>query len=246
MDTLKFPAYDFDDNLFCLETKILLLNKKTNKIEEFSTEDFVHARKDENYEITDFTFQNFRDTPNNEIFSQDFWYAVEHKQFGPSFEHFKKTIIEANIFTIITSRGHNPKTIKNVLLAFFFENFSYLEKKEFEKNFRKKHKLFNETDFPIIDYLNNCVISTITNPRMEFLFKDFNLEERKYICMETFVDSCLTKVSNVFPSVKTIKFGFSDDDLNYFQTIENFFAENEIFKKQRDFNVETKAFYTKF
>ena len=74
-----------------------------------STEEFSRVRNNSNYKIREDSFEDFR---NHENFLSDTLYAINKKNFGPSFYKFKESLINASPFSIITARGNSPDTIR--------------------------------------------------------------------------------------------------------------------------------------
>ncbi len=131
-EALNF-SFDWDDNIFFTSTKVIIYNKKTDEPLEVSTEKWAHVKnlvgaKDtgyEDYEIRSDSFINFRDKDKKgSNFLDDVFSAIDNDPEGklhwkgPAWDSFvlalssKKT---AEQTTIITARGHEPKTIHRAL-----------------------------------------------------------------------------------------------------------------------------------
>jgi hypothetical protein len=144
MTKTKVQAYNFDwdDNILFMPTKIVVFHKETKEPLEISTEEFGQVRtkigvegkyKDyligNNQTLEDgsvnpqFSFINFRDKDYG--VSNDFLPQVKEALknspacFGPSFNSFCHALNDkdtAKRTTIITARGHHPKSLYEALV----------------------------------------------------------------------------------------------------------------------------------
>lgn len=142
----KYYAFDWDDNIVHMPTKILLKNDKDETVE-MSTQDFEIFKSkigkepfnykgnkivgpDENF------LYNFSEK-NDDSFIPD----SEVAKPGPAFDDFKEAINNGSIFSIITARGHNPETIKKAIYNYIMTGFGGIDKDELVKNLRRYRKL---------------------------------------------------------------------------------------------------------
>jgi hypothetical protein len=119
--TLRYWAFDWDDNILDMPTKILMDQKVGDNWlpVEVSTAEFAKVRTDvENYRIRNNSaaeaFSEFRDTGSrgDSAFIEDVEHCISEGHFGPAFEKFLKCLSEGGIFAIITARGHEPQSIR--------------------------------------------------------------------------------------------------------------------------------------
>jgi hypothetical protein len=119
--TLRYWAFDWDDNILDMPTKILMDQKISDNWlpVEVSTAEFAKVRTDvENYRIRNNSaaeaFSEFRDTGSrgDSAFIEDVEHCISEGHFGPAFEKFLKCLSEGGIFAIITARGHEPQSIR--------------------------------------------------------------------------------------------------------------------------------------
>ena len=119
--TLRYWAFDWDDNILDMPTKILMDQKVSDNWlpVEVSTAEFAKVRTDvENYRIRNNSaaeaFSEFRDTGSrgDSAFIEDVEHCISEGHFGPAFEKFLKCLSEGGIFAIITARGHEPQSIR--------------------------------------------------------------------------------------------------------------------------------------
>jgi len=145
---LKYYAFDWDDNIMNMPTKIIFNNVKNEEVVgqiEMSTEEFAHERSkigkpfefrgelvDLRYLENDGSFANFRDNPQaNRQFIED----AKTAELGPVFADFVKAINEASFFAIITARGHSPHTLKQACFDVIKSGRGGINIEEFLKNF---------------------------------------------------------------------------------------------------------------
>lgn len=119
--TLRYFAFDWDDNILHMPTKILMDMKEGDNWTptEVSTEEFAIKRHDtENYRIRNNdpkeAFVEFRDTGSRggEAFIQDSIEAITKSKKAPAWNDFLQCLSEGAIFSIITARGHEKDSIR--------------------------------------------------------------------------------------------------------------------------------------
>lgn len=240
---MKYYAFDWDDNIVHMPTKIIL---KTSEGEEIgmSTDDFANYRHEIGKGEFDYNgktvvgyaenpFRNFR-VEGDEQFLKD----VTKAKVGPAFEDFRESINNGSIFSIITARGHNPNTLKKGVLKYINSNFQGISKKELVKNLRKFRTFADENDLTddelVQSYLELCRFYPVS-------FGDDkgaeNPELAKVMAMDEFVSyirgmaALLNKkayikkdIGNKF-SPKIPKIGFSDDDLRNVEMMKKHFED---------------------
>jgi hypothetical protein len=248
---LKYYAFDWDDNIVHMPTKIIVKDDKGNEVG-MSTDDFAEHRhhigkKPFNYKgqsIVGFAenpFRNFR-TEGDKEFLVD---AMRAKT-GPAFDDFKEAINNGSIFSIITARGHNPNTLKQGVYNYIIDGFNGIDKDQLVKNLKKYRTFVDEDDMSDEELIKSYLELNKYHP---VSFGDEkgaqNPEEAKVRAMDDFVNyikamsAVLNKkaylkndISNKFvPAKPTI--GFSDDD------IRNVEVMNKHFKDKPDNIVKT-------
>lgn len=237
--TMKYYAFDWDDNLMYMPTKIYLKSDK-GKVVGMSTEDFAEYRseigkKPFKYEgniIVDFDDDAFRDfrVSGDKKFMTDAMTA----QVGPAWSDFVEAVNNGSIFAIITARGHTPSVLKDTIHNLINKNKYGLNKKEIVKNLRKYRDITDEedlTDDELVEtYLEMCKYHPVSfgegsaaNPEelkvsamkqfMEYVKNlSYRLQEKAYF---------KNKISNYF----TPYIGFSDDDLKNVQAMKKHFDD---------------------
>ena len=238
---MKYYAFDWDDNLMFMSTKIYLKDNN-NKSVGMSTEDFAEYRtlignEDFNYEgntIVGFDEDPFRDfrVTGDKKFLEDAMKAPT----GPAWPDFIEAINNGSIFSIVTARGHTPSILKQGVYNLIKKNMHGLDSNKLAKNLLKYRNLADEDkltkDQLIRAYLDMCRFYPVsfgegsaTNP-----------EQAKIDAMEEFVDyvkltsrnlqtkaMMKNKISNYF----TPFIGFSDDDVRNVDSMKKHFDKKE-------------------
>jgi len=248
---MKYYAFDWDDNIVHMPTKIML---KTEDGEEIgmSTDDFAEYRHDlgkipiqykGNVVVgyADEPFRNFR-TKGDKDFLVDSMIAKE----GPAFDDFREAINNGSIFAIITARGHNPETLKQSIYNYIISGFNGIDKDTLIKNLKKYRSFVNEDEMSDDELIKSYLELNKYHP-VSFGNEEgvSNPEELKVKAMEDFVSyikgmsGIINKrafikndISNNFITKEPV-IGFSDDD------IKNVEAMSKHFKDKPDNIVKT-------
>lgn len=238
--TMKYYAFDWDDNLMYMPTKIYLKDENGNSVG-MSTEDFAEYRSDvgkepfkyEGHTIVDFDdepFRNFRVTGDKQFLND-----AMKAPTGPAWDDFVEAVNNGSIFAIVTARGHTPSVLKNATYNLIKKNKHGLNQQELVKNLRKYRDITDEEDMTddelIKTYLEMCKWHPVSFGEGSAA----NPEELKVSAMKQFMEYIRTlsqklqekayiknKISNYF----TPYIGFSDDDLKNVQSMKKHF-DNE-------------------
>lgn len=240
---MKYYAFDWDDNVVHMPTKIMLKTEDGDEIG-MSTDDFAEYRhqigkEPFNYKgdvivgYTDEPFKNFQ-TPGDKNFLIDAMRA----ELGPAFDDFREAINGGSIFSIITARGHKPNTLKQAVYNYIIDGFNGINKDELVKNLRKYRDISGEEDMTDDELIKTYLDMNRFHP---VSYNDpegaANPEEAKVRAMDKFVDyvkelsrelnkkAYLKKdVGNKFvPAKPTI--GFSDDDIRNVEVMKKHFKD---------------------
>ena len=227
---LKYYAFDWDDNIVHMPTKIIVKDDKGNEVG-MSTEDFAEHRhhvgkKDFDYKghkivgYAENPFRNFRTEGD-----KDFLIDAMKAKTGPAFDDFKEAINNGSIFSIITARGHSPETLKQAVYNYIVNDFNGISKDELIKNLKKYRSFVGEEEMSDKDLIDTYLSLNKYHP---VSFGDeggaTNPEEAKVRAMKDFVSyikgmaAILHKrawlkqdIGNKFVPAKPV-IGFSDDD----------------------------------
>ena len=239
---MKYYAFDWDDNIVHMPTKIILKTEDGDEIG-MSTDDFAEFRHELGKNpiqykgkvvvgYADEPFRNFR-VQGDKDFLVDSMRAKE----GPAFDDFREAINNGSIFSIITARGHNPETLKQAIYNYIISGFNGIDKDMLIKNL-KKYRTFVDEDEMSDDELIKSYLEL--NKYHPVSFGDekgaVNPEELKVKAMEDFVSyikgmaGILNKrafikndVSNNF--IPDISIGFSDDDMKNVEVMSKHFKD---------------------
>jgi hypothetical protein len=238
--TMKYYAFDWDDNLMYMPTKIYLKDEDGNSVG-MSTEDFAEYRSEigkepfeyEGHTIVGFDDDSFRDfrVTGDKQFLTDAMKAPT----GPAWDDFVEAVNNGSIFAIVTARGHTPSVLKNATYNLIKKNKHGLNQQELVKNLRKYRDIADEEDMTddelIKTYLEMCKWHPVSFGEGSAA----NPEELKVSAMKQFMEYVRTlsqklqekaymknKISNYF----TPYIGFSDDDLKNVQAMKKHF-DNE-------------------
>jgi hypothetical protein len=243
---LKYYAFDWDDNILIMPTKIYVKSKcgeilgmTTNHYAKkktlIGTKKFKYKGKIivgyDNNPFRDFLEtgdeQFLLDLKNSEVASKDIW------------KDFVEAINNGCIFSIITARGHNPNTLKKAVKFLINNLFKGINKKSLIDNLITYHKILEtsfsyDEDWLIEDYLNKCKFypvsfykSSMSNPSLEkFKFlKKFSeyIEKQSNKVRYKLITYYNNSEKNFKPSI-----GFSDDDIDNINLIKELIIKNNI------------------
>jgi hypothetical protein len=238
---LKYYAFDWDDNIVHMPTKILVKDEGGNEVG-MSTDDFAEFRHLIGKEpftykgnkivgYSDSPFRNFRTDGD-----KDFLVDSLRARKGPAFDDFKEAINNGSIFAIITARGHNPNTIKQAIYNYIIDGFNGIDKDELIKNLKKYRSFVGEDEMTDEELIKSYLELNKYHP---VSFGDdkgaVNPEEAKVEAMEDFVNyikgmaAVLNKkaflkqdIANKFNPEK-LSIGFSDDDPKNIEVMQKHF-----------------------
>ena len=226
---MKYYAFDWDDNLMYMPTKIIVKDNNGNEIG-MGTEDFAEHRVDIGktpFEYKGKTIVGFAENPFRNFRvegDKNFLLSAMIAKTGPAWGDFVECINGGSVFAIITARGHNPKTIALAVKKLIEGNMHGISKKELVWNLKKYNKIVKEnpnvTDDKLIDFyvfkLNKYYPVTFGEGSAQ------NPEEGKVKAMREF-QQYVKKISSQLNAKPYLKndvsnnfiptIGFSDDDL---------------------------------
>jgi hypothetical protein len=245
----KYYAFDWDDNIMFMPTKIMVLSDNDEDVG-MSTEEFAEHR----HQIGNEPF-NFKGTKiigyANDPFR--FFKTEGDKRFlidcmvaplGPSWNDFVECINGGSIFGIITARGHHPDTLKEAVKNLIVSNKNGISSKTLIENLKKYESLIKgnlkEQDETSIDvnfdgkelierYLERCLFAPVSYGEGSAA----NPEEGKIKALRKFISYCKQvaneiihepgKFLNDIKNEEIIPFiGFSDDDPRNIEKMKDF------------------------
>ena len=242
IENLEYFIFDVDDNLLILDTPLHFQHFENGiwKNKNITSSDFAEIRKKypDNYMNNvewkadqKYSFIEFGDTGPRGVnaFLEDSIYAIKNKNFGPSWEVLINALIEGRLIAIITSRGHEPSSIRSVIEYIVKNVLTKNQQEEMKKNIQNFNLFFNvKTDDIINQYLNSCYFMGITSNAFVDEFNYFpqgkNLNQGKQDAINKFT----TWVRKFARQTKLpISVSFSDDDINYLNAAKELFMRME-------------------
>jgi hypothetical protein len=238
---LKYYAFDWDDNIVHMPTKILVKDEDGNEVG-MSTDDFAEFRHmigKEPFTYNGDTIVGFAENPFRNFTTEgdkEFLIDAMRAKVGPAFSDFREAINNGSIFSIITARGHNPNTLKQAVYNYILNDFNGISKEQLLKNLRKYRSFVGEEEMT-----DNELIKTYLelNKYHPVSFGDeggaTNPEEAKVTAMEGFVDYIkgLAALFNKRAFLKkdiankfTPTIGFSDDDIRNVEVMKKRFDKD--------------------
>lgn len=235
-----YYVFDWDDNLLFLPT-LIHMDKLVDGDwvpEDVSTSKFAKIRTDKNWRIRNNdpkeAFIEFGDKGDRgeNAFYEDSINAIENRKFGPSWKNFIDCLVKGKLFAIITSRAHEPKSIRKVIEWVIYNYLSDNQQDQMITNLLDFHQIFGtKVDFVVDQYLKNCKFIGVGSNWFKTKFKDVGgVEDAKKVALQYFKNGILKfmrKVNGV------MSLGFSDDDLNFVKSMRVFMKDE---KKIDDIN----------
>jgi len=233
---LKYYAFDWDDNIVYMPTKIIVLTDTEEEIG-MSTEDFAEYRQMIGKEPFDYkgkTIVGYANDPYRNFGVQgDRQFIVDSllAETGPSWNDFVECVNGGSIFAIITARGHTPSILKESVYNFIVTNHNGINAETLISNLKEYRELSGEVmrddQLLIKEYLDMCKFHPVTYGEGSAS----NPEEGKIKALREFINyvkfqskkigqrvSFKNDVSNNFvPQI-----GFSDDDPGNIESIKSF------------------------
>lgn len=226
---LKYYAFDWDDNIMYMPTKIIVLSKNDEEVP-MSTEEFAEYRHQigkEEFNFKGTTIVGFAPDPfryfgeqGNEGFIADAMTAP----VGPAWNDFVECINGGSIFAIITARGHNPETLKEGIFDLISNNHNGINQKTLLENLKKYHNIVSDLNEDIDeksfrpeyrgsdlieDYLDRCVMAPVSFRAGTAA----NPEEGKKVALRKFITYCREMAKELIDSIMKKESGVSLEDL---------------------------------
>jgi len=239
---LSFSAFDWDDNIMNMPTKILLQQLVNGEFIDVnvSTEEFATIRskisqdpKEGEYRLYNNsvpeTYKNFGDT---DLFIKETKEGLDKKLYGPAFYDFIDTLIDGEIFAIITARSVEPIALKKGIEIIIYDYLSDLQQHQMLENLMNYSELFGTNPDSLIEhYLDKCDYYPVNSE--EFMSKHegkvspANPELGKKIALNEFSK----RIEQYgFQTNRKVNLGFSDDDSGNIDAISKHFNEiNDIY-----------------
>ena len=233
---LKYYAFDWDDNIMMMPTKIIVMSANEQEVP-MSTEEFAEHRhqigKEEfNFKgttIVGYSPQPYKFFTDNPKSNSRFIVDAMTAPVGPSWNDFVECINGGSIFSIITARGHSPETLKEAVANLIKKNHMGIDSSSLARSLKlyrdignepsKEKKRYTLSNEELNEYLNMCVFEPVTYGKGSAA----NPEEEKKVAMRKFISYCKQMAQIVGKEGAVFKddmsnneiipiIGFSDDD----------------------------------
>ncbi len=254
----KYYIFDWDDNILHMPTTIRMEHLGPDGVwreVELSTSTFALVRTDvEHYRPPteggwNAAYRNFMDPqapsePNH--FIADTLAALDKVAAGekpsPSFNTFRKMLVEGRLFAIVTARGHAPSTIEQAVRIFIDRVLTPIERETMMSNLRGYRKWLDKveefgTDAEELDYyLGMCRYAAVTytgfTERMaqDPIYKEklalasvaAKSELAKEFAIRDFVEHIFHMLRRTGGLERGVAIGFSDDDKGNVKSVSNY------------------------
>lgn len=233
---LKYYAFDWDDNIVEMPTKIVVQTEDGKEIG-MSTEDFADYRGmigQEPFEYEGETIVGYAEDPYRNFTTKgDAQFIVDSMlaKPGPSWEDFVEAINGGSIFAIITARGHTPSVLRDGVYNMIMTNHNGISKESLIQNLKKYRDIVGDeemSDEQIVEaYLDMLKFHPVTYGEGSAS----NPEEGKIKALREFIAYVKDMASrlnqqaffkNDIKNNFVPQIGFSDDDPRNIESIKSF------------------------
>lgn len=241
VNELRYSIFDWDDNILVMDTPIHFKHLDSDKWVDYdaSPKEFVQIKeKYPNYcdnpewKCVENSFYEFRDfgPRGNNAFLYDTIDAIKNKDFGPSWEIFINTLINGELFAIVTSRGHEPDSIRKTIEYIIYNHIPTDKQTEMLRNLMKYKNEFKEDfEYLVDEYLDNCYYIGIMSQYFKKLANnDQDILKSLTLSKKYAINYVIENFSKYSTQVnKPVKIGFSDDDNDYLNVAKHIFMSNK-------------------
>ena len=230
---LKFSAFDWDDNILHMPTKIHLQRMSINGLVDVSMTTSMFAKNrskvSEQPTVGEYLLNehSFDDFGNRQKFVSETKIALTKHMFGPAFNSFIKTLVNGELFAIIIARKVEEDILKNAVEIIVYEYLSEKQQHQMIENLLRYSELFGTTQESVIGhYLEVCDYYPVNSPYFRSKYgNDIDVsrpEEGKKKALEMFSK----RIEQYGKQInKPVSLGFSDDDKGNVNTIKQYFNE---------------------
>lgn len=230
----KYYAFDWDDNLLFMPTKIYLM--KGGEEVEIGTEEFAHIRtkigKEGEYKDYSFSPGSFRDfrVEGDQKFLED---VEAGPKTAPAWNDFVECLNSASVFAIITARGHTPSILKEAVKILIDMNYQGIDKGQIENSLARYAELKGKDKVNTIDeYLNLCKfypVSYVAKGSSSAAADPSAAKVEALRQFHSYVDKLDEKMGVHATGKPTL--GFSDDDPGNIELIKDKFKDTKLVVK---------------
>ncbi len=241
---LKYYAFDWDDNIVHMPTKILV-ETVDGEIVGMSTEDYEIFKDRIGKNVFEYEGKKIKKFADNALINfgekrQDrFIPEALLAEPAPAFRDFRRAINGGSIFAIITARGLNPQIIKEAVRTYIDVGFNGINKESLIQSLKKYEEVTkqfsgDDSDKIITNYLNMCRFYPVT-----FRKPNVDVSEEKNVKLEEFksyVDQLSNKLKMSYNFIDDLSYeefmdkeamiGMSDDSTKNIQALLRKFGED--------------------
>lgn len=229
---LKYYMFDFDNNILHMPTPIHMIYSGTPI--SILPGEFAKIRALPEWIPGDNAFDEFRDYGPRGVnaFPEDVKFSINMELYGPCWESFVNVLINAEIFLIVTARGHSSQTLKSTIRYIIDTVLTDEQKITMTHNIMYLLGIFKDNkvnrDELIDAYLNYCVFMGIYSEdfvnEYGYTPKENSPEYSKELVIKSFIN--LINQHNQKLGYK-VMVGFSDDDKGNIKQIKNFLKKSD-------------------
>jgi len=230
---LRFSAFDWDDNILHMPTKIHLQRMSTNGLVNISMTTAMFAKNrskiTDNPKVGEYILNehSFDDFGNRQKFVNETKIALTRNMFGPAFNNFIKSLVNGELFAIITARTVDADILKNAVEIIVYEYLTDEQQNQMIQNLLRYSDLFGTNPDSVIEYyLEKCDYYPVSSAAFISKYGEnsdvSNPEEGKKKALEMFAKR-IEKYGKLVN--KTVSLGFSDDDISNVNSITKHFNE---------------------
>lgn len=256
VEQLRYSILDWDDNILIMETPLHFQHFENGKWinVDITPQEFAQIRKKYPTDYMDnnewkgdpkYSFIEFRDygPRGQNAFIEDVKNSIKNKKFGPSWEEFLNTLKEGRLFAIVTTRGHEPFTLRNAVRYIIENVLSDDDRVEMNKNLKNFNEMFGViTEDLITQYLNVCYFMGLMSQAFQDEFQYTPIGPKLNQGKQDAINKFINYVRDFAKRLKKpLKVGFSDDDVNFSQAAKELFIRTE---KSLDFSENFYVFDT--
>jgi hypothetical protein len=242
IQSLNYNVFDWDDNILIMETPLHFQHFENGKWvnKDITPQEFADIRKKypTNYmdniewkgdnKASFIEFKDFGPRGSN-AFLEDVQKSIEHKKYGPSWEIFLKTLKEGRLFAIVTTRGHEPTTLRSAV-EWIIENVLKPEELiEMKKKIINFNEIFGVVSEDVIkQYLDECYFIGLFSQAFQDEFHYTPIGPKLNQGKQDAINKFVNFVRDFAKRTKLpLKVGFSDDDTNFSNAAKEMFMKME-------------------
>lgn len=237
INQLKYYIFDWDDNILFLDTPIhfehfvdgewkeeIISAKKLVDIKAEYPQYWDNEEWRCDFEVAFIEFRDYGPRGDN-AFLEDTIEALNDKRYGPSWDAFIETLVNGNLFGIATTRGHEPDTLRKGVEYIIYNELNSEQQDKMLRSLMKYHDAFDEDfDYLVDDYLNNCIFIGVMSEGFTKLF-GYKAHKKPTEGKREAVNYIVKKFKKYKDKLDVpMSFGFSDDDVNYYDTVKDLFV----------------------